>query len=291
MMIWIFFAVVIAGSLIAQYTISAFVVVYGGALGIQAGNISLYPPWLVELHISFFWYSWVFSALNRRLFDITKKNTYKWDVKSYVGKLFFAYLVISNTLRFALGFDILISYLITLLVVIVIPLYLAFLFHPVMERHEAKSRITGKEMKEIALKNPLACQFMAHYPQSKTYIFENQNKHDIGTCILLFRREREERNEIWEDILLEIPIDMKKKEPLNGSEKFHRYIFSHAEEGSCVLELSPEGILERDVIDKPLEKFDLDRFDSLFARFPPLQEIPLPIAVSGESYEVVENES
>ncbi|RJP33339.1 MAG: hypothetical protein C4527_04620 [Candidatus Omnitrophota bacterium] len=282
MLIWVFVAVVVGASVTIQFIISSFVMGLGGV------KLQIYPPWLIELHLSFFWFSYVFSCLRRRFFDVTKKNVYKFNMRKLLGNLFFAHLVAANLLRFALGQGILVSYVGSLIGTIVIPLMAAFLIQPMLEKHAAKPRIRGADMKEIALQSATVKKFLSQFPQCKAFVFENENRHDVGTCIFLHRRIRPERNDIFEDVLVEIPIDLKKRMPLQGTEKYRRYIFALAEEGSCVLDLPCEGILERTILDTPLETFDLERFDSLLVRFPSLRDVPLPVAVREEGdYETV----
>lgn len=74
MLWWVYVSVVVLCSLIINYIIEAFVGGFGAATG-SGGIVRIYPPWLVELHIAYFW----FSLIAQWLLDVFHNPLRKLD--------------------------------------------------------------------------------------------------------------------------------------------------------------------------------------------------------------------
>ncbi len=279
MLLWLLIAIGIAGSLIANFTIIGFVGAYGG-------QVELYPPWVVELHLNFYWFSYLFMAFNRKFFHVTTQKDYSF-LKPVFQYSYSLNLIASFMLRFAFNQSILVSYIATFVVLMWIPILLTILYRPYWEKRQESARIDEKQLKSIALQHEMAYRFTELYPDYKCFVIDYAVKNEVATCLFLHRRNRDDLPGLQEDVILEIPIDIKKKIPLKGREQIQRYIFRQGEGASAVMPLPMEDPFNTEEIVKPLDQYILDQFDTIFNRFPSLEITPLPIASRNTLYQEV----
>ena len=274
MLAWVFTAIVVASSIIVCFIIFAFT------------GLCVYPAWLIELQIAFFWFSGVFRYVKHKILMEADKNYDQWDLKPFVGYLFVAHIMFTFFLRFVFRENVYIAYLGTFIVGVVLPASVAFALYPRWLKRQETTKFKPGDIKEMAMKSALALQFMACFPEAKIYVSGHARKHEVGFCLFLYRRKREERPALWEDVLLEVAVDLKRKTALAGREQAQRYIFETVEELSAVFSLPPEAVWDEQELAKPLEEDILKRFDTLLARFPTLSQAPLPVVSRNLPYEI-----
>ena len=88
-----------------------------------------------------------------------------------------------------------------------------------------------------------------------------------------------------EDVLLELPVDMKTKQPLESNALSMRYIFESSENGSSIYHLDEGKSFEEYDLYARLDENTLNRFDSQIDRFPSLEAAPFPLAIRDRIYE------
>ncbi len=285
MNLWpVFVFVIVASSFIINFVIAAFVGAHGGGGGVFTmyfigGKIpSFYPPWLFELHLAFFWYSAIYGSLKRKFCDVTRGSNL-WEMASLIPKLLLPYLGISLLARFALDQSILVAYGVTWFLCVFLPMYIAIYLYPRKQAKLEEERIAPEKIQNIAEQHPLAQRFFSHYPEKRVDIIDNQRKKNVAICVFSHRISRPERAEMQEDLVLEIPVDLKARIPLEEQGNISRYIFYTNENRSAVIELDDKRILTLDERKKSLDEFTLSRYDTAFERFPSLLDNPLPVAV------------
>lgn len=291
---YVFFFVVISMEIGVGWTIY----VYTGMAG---KPFNVYPAWLWEVFFSFYWFSFVFKSLNKKYFDVTQPRTFVWELKPLAGWVLIIHFFSAYFLTFAIlplmGISllprVLIAYLGSYLLTVSVPMQLALVLYPRFQKKLESERITAERIRSIALQSPSVQRFVERYPNYLTYVYDNVLKNQTATCLFLYRQPRAERDRLYEDIVLEIPIDMKSKTPVERRVKNTHYIFLNGAESSAVLHFPGDdsrGDQATGGSHTPYPSLDEDtlrRFDSLMERFPLLDKIPFPLAVRGVPYELV----
>lgn len=289
---WIFVHIVTACMLIIGFVIAGFVLAFNPG-AISTGFIHIYPPlnipfvyppWLVESMLAFFWFSAVFSSLKRKFCDVTHAS-YLWELAPIIGKLLIAHIFLSVVLRVAFNLHLLLAYGGGWLVAVYIPMQIVIYRYPKKKQRLEETQLTAEKLKKITQKSQAVQAFLDVFPSASFYVIDNAVKHKIATCVLMHRQLRKERDRLYEDITLEIPVDLKKRTPLDGKAKVSRYIFQSDEAASAVVEL-PDltvGQLSGELL--PIDDFTLDKLDASFSRYPSLHDLPLPIATRQGTYQ------
>lgn len=239
--------------------------------------------WVLEIAATTFWFAMLFVLLKRAVWDITKRRTIYGNIKWLIIFFFFLHVVLAFILRFELHQSIFTAYPESFAACVVLPLILLPLYQYGVEKYGETARLPSERVFHIALQSGKAKDFVERYPACAVYVY-NHSHHDlIGTCLFQHRRKRSERQELYEDILLEVLIDLKKRQPYNGKERYIHYLFQPYQEGSIVMEL-PDGESNESNI---LDETTLERFDQIINSFPSLDRYPLPIAIRREPFEIV----
>jgi len=268
MYLWLILVSPIAVSL-ALYYVSA------------ARGAPLYPSWVVELHYAFFWFSGVFHSLRHEFHDITKKKSdFEQDMRWMVGYLFYAHILTALVLSLQFEIHVVIAYGGSLVVTIMLPIFIAkYLIHPYWKKRKRSEKQSPQTIAKIALATEVALEFAEKFNPIQTFVFDHLRENQTATCLLLHRCERPERNGLFEDRILQIPIDMKRKQAYTDNAKLIRYIFEDTEDQSAVIELEVPNNWQSIDFDQPLEAITLQQMDQAFPRYPTLHRAPLPIAV------------
>lgn len=288
-MLYLFFFVVVSIEICVGWTIYVFT-------GMRGTPVNVYPAWLWEVLFSFYWFSFVFKSLNKKYFDVTQTRSYVWELKPVAtwalsAHFVFVYLLsmaILPLMGVALLPRVLIAYLGSYIACVAIPMQLALWLYPRYQKNLESDRIPAAQIRDMALRCPAAQAFIQRHPNYLTFVCDNANKNEVASCLLLDRRSRSEREGFMEDVVLEIPVDMQNKAPIEEKIKASHYVYRNGTEGSAVLHLSEREI--PGAVDRAPEPLDFDllrRFDSLMERFPLLDKIPFPLAVRNTPYERV----
>jgi len=284
MLVWLYFFVVLTISL----------VMFGLFYSISKGEVSV-PAWLVEVMISFFWFSVVFKVLKDRYFDPTRPSPAPQILQSMVGCCFLGCVAIAYGL--SLGFlpwftdsvmhRILLAYLGGLAVVVYAPMAVAEFWYPRWARKQESVSARGEEIYALALECPAVKRFTALFPGCRVFVFNNKVKNVEASCLLAFRRERKERPGLWEEISLEVPVDWRARRAAASRIKPDRYIFQTGEEGSAVMHLSEPENWEVHANSTPLDEALLETFDRMVNRYPPMDKLPFRLAIHPVEYEEI----
>jgi hypothetical protein len=239
--------------------------------------------WVLEIAATVFWFATLFVFLKRAVWDITKRRTIYWNIKGLIIFLFFLHIALAFFLRFELHQSIFTAYPESFAACVVLPLILLPLYRYGSDQYGKTVRLPSERICQIAYQSALVRDFMERFPACIVYVY-NHSHHDlIGTCLFQHRRIRLEREDLYEDLLLEVLINLKKRQPYAGKERFIHYLFQPYQEGSIVMDLPDRGWTENDVLDE----MTLARFDQIVNSFPSLARYPLPIAIRKEPFEIV----
>jgi hypothetical protein len=286
-MLYLFFFVVVSIEICVGWTIYVFT-------GMRGQAFNVYPAWLWEVLFSFYWFSFVFATLNKKYFDVTQPRSYVWELKPLAGwalsihfvSAYLLSLAILPLMGVALLPRVLIAYLGSYALSVAIPMQLAMMFYPRYQKRLESDRIPASQIRDMALRSPSAQQFTQRYPNYLAFVCDNAHKNKVASCLFLDRRSRPEREGFMEDIVLEIPVDMQTKEPIEDKIKTSHYVYRNGAEGCAVMHLSDkETTGDGDRAPEPLDFDLLRRFDSLMERFPLLDKIPFPLAVRDTPHE------
>lgn len=276
MLVWLFFFVVLTILLLV------FVIFY-----FISGGMVYFPAWLVEVMLSFYWFSGIFKVLKDKYFDPTRLTPVpplfqSLAVSCFLGHIAAAYLLSLGILPWftdSLLRRILLSYIGSLLVGVYAPMAVAEFWYPRWVRKQESEAAGAEEIVALALTCPAARRFVEVFPGCQAYIFNNQVKNAEAACLLAFRRERTERPGLWEEFTLEVPVAWRSQHA--AGERIHpdRYIFQTDDEGSTVMHLPDPARWEDHAQPRPLEESWLECFDRMVNRYPPLGRMPFHLAV------------
>ncbi len=245
--------------------------------------------WILEVGAALVWFALSFAILRRTIWDVTTRRTIMWDIKQVVGFLFVLHIAVAFLLRFYYKQDLLFSYLSPLVLFVAFPLITYPLLKTLFIKLSKSRRLSAERIKTIASNTNAAKQFLLKYPGSKIYIYDHDRNHQVGVCLLQYRRTRDERPDLYEDLLLEIPINLKQKRVVEGKENFMHYIFQPYREGSIIMELPDDipQIYNSSDESNSLDQQVLSHFDGIMNAFPSLEQSPLPIAIRNIPFEMV----
>ncbi len=246
----------------------------------------LYPDWFLELHLAFFWFSGVFHSLTHEFHDISKKKSdFEKDMRWLMGYVFYAHVISALVLSLGLQVHFIAAYLGSLVVTVMLPTFTAKYFvHPYWKKRLKSERLTANTICEFASATETAQKFLRRFTPVEAFVFDHLRENQTATCLLLNRIERPERDGLFEDRILQIPVDLNQQIALDGNEKFIRYLFEDFEGQSAVLELDVPIEWQRIDFDQPLDSITLEQMDQAFPRYPSLQHAPLPIAIREVQY-------
>ena len=277
MLLWTFVAVIVAAILILCTTFEA----------VARGQIVILTPWMKEVLASFFWFSAVFRTMNYTYKDLAEQRDYMAGRQRLIGILIVLHVVSVYLARFALNQSLLVAYLGTLFLFAVIPLYGFYFIFPLVEKHRHTARVSAKTLHQLALFTREAQEFIHHFPRHETFVVGHSRKNLEAKCLFLYRHPRPELPDLWEDVVLEIPISLDKREVRFAGMQWSHYVFRNGEAGSTVVPLSVQGPLNESNLDAPLDPQVVVQFEIQPERYPRLVEVPLRLAVGGELYEKV----
>lgn len=239
--------------------------------------------WIFEIVASLAWFVLLYVVLKHILWDYTRKRTFLWNIKPLVVTLFFLHIGIAFFLRFWLQISIINAYPLSFGFCVVVPTLMIPLLLKFQEILGHQNRLTGVKVREIAMQSPTAQEFVQTYPDSTFYVYHHTRNHRIGTCLIQHRNSRQERPALFEDLLLEIFVDLMRCKVIPGKERITHYLFQPYQEGSIVMEL-PEGDWRNPTV---IPDSVLLQFDQIMNTFPSLESYPLPLAVRKVAFEIL----
>ncbi len=259
-------------------------------------GLMVYPWWLWELIFSFYWFSAVFHSLNKNYLDPTSPRTFLWDLKPMIAWVFSIHLVAGYAISFGIlcpmqvsfGGRALIAYLGSYVAIVAIPMQLAVIFYPKIQKKLESQRADPRMIQSLAMQCGEAQDFCQRFSPIRTFVSDHAWKNQIATCFLAHRFPRRERDGLWEEVVLAIPVDMSRKKGLGERIQVDRYLFQVEEGRSTVFHLPVENWMEEHARPKPLDSDTLNKFDTLLDRFPTLEEMPFPLAVRKVAFERIE---
>ena len=245
--------------------------------------------WILEVSAALVWFALSFAILRRTIWDVTIRRTIMWDIRQIVTLLFALHIAVAFLLRFYYKQDLLFSYLSPLVLLVAFPLIAYPLLRSLLIKLFQSRRLSAERIMAIASTTDAAKQFLQKYPDSRIYIYDHDRNHKVGVCLLQYRRTRDERPDLYEDVLLEIPINLKQKRVVEGKERFTHYIFQPYREGSIIMELPDDipQIYNYSNESNSLDQQVLSHFDGIINAFPSLEKSPLPIAIRNIPFEMV----
>ncbi len=248
-------------------------------VGLYYVGTKVLPPWLLETMLAVGWFVLLYFILKWLVRISLLSAAFLAEYKRLILWGFQLTIATTFVLRYFYQVEILISYLVPFLAFYICPFILAALHHHHKNKTANKEGLSARKLKQLALKNERIQTFLQRYPESSMFVIDNMKKHRFCRLICHYRRTRNEREELQEDLNLEVPIDMKKQQIVDEQMRFSHYLSQNEENGSSVLEMaeSPNHMIELD--DMPLENEIIQKFDELFPRFPLLDFIPLPVAL------------
>lgn len=255
----------------------------------------LYPWWLWDIFVSFYWLTAVFGSLNHNYLDTTKPRTFIWDLKPLIAWLFCIHWVVAYVTSLAILAPLgvpwwlrwIIAYPGTYVFTVAIPMQIAVIVYPRYQKKQIEERIDPGEIRALAMQCDEASEFVKQFPDSKAFVVDNAFKNKVATCLFLHRKTRPEMEGLWEDAVLEIPVDMTRYEPLREKIKAQRYIFQIAEGQSAVYHLPIDDFINRHVDSQRLDDDTLAKFDSSLFRYPSLETTPFSLAIRDVPFEAV----
>ncbi|MFB3785008.1 MAG: hypothetical protein ACE15F_01425 [bacterium] len=231
--------------------------------------------WLIEIPASLVWFILLYRALKWMIWDITAKRTFLWNIKSLIVLLFVLHIGVALLLRFGLHYSLFVSYPLSFAFGVILPLVTLTAVEKTREKRRYHPRLDARVILNLAQSCPPVKEFTRRYPIRAAYVFDHTRNHRVAACLFHHRRERPERADLFEDVLLEIEIDMRIRQALPDQTRITRYLFQPYQDGSILMELVGEAGDEK----LPLSQETLLRFDQILNRFPSLADDPLPIAL------------
>lgn len=279
--------VVISIFLTIEYLIFAFALTRGERL-------IIYPAWLNEIMIGFYWFAFVYWFARLRVANDEKRSEYKEFIIEKTGVWFCVHVVSAYVFSFALLYQqpalvrYPVSYLGTFVLTMILPvLYYRYRF-PRWQAKLESNQLSLSSLRKIALRCEDARRFVELFPSHRVFVYDNKVKNTVATCLLAHRTYRTERPDLQEEITLEIPIDIKKKRPVESGVKRSRYIFQTDDELGTVMHLHDTEQWDLHRSYDPLDQDTLRKFDTMINRFPSLRVTPFPLAVRKVPFEMIE---
>lgn len=226
------------------------------------------PGWMVELLMSYFWHSFVFVICARLYMKQADRHEFLRGKQLFFGWLFTIYLSVVLVLRFVLDVDYRFAYTVPIVVCVYFPFYVYLMWYPVYAKKADLARISPKRLLGLVKESPQVQAFLRCFADVKAYAYQIERKHHEAKCVFMHRRKREERDEMYEDIVLEVAVDLDAKPQRIVREELTRYLFQEGEEGSAVVHLPSEHEICVDAFQQPLEEIRLIQIDTAFERYP-----------------------
>lgn len=284
-MVQMYFIVVVTSSLLIWFILRAFT------------GVSVYPTWLIEAHLAFYWFYIVLQSLvdffrtgGRLLASGFEKRTYHENLWFLCDKLFFAHLISTIAMRLS-GIHFLIAYPGSLVVTVLIPLPIALKLYKRWQVVKESERIPAKILVDIARSHNEINAFLENYPDSTAYVADFAKKNQQATCYFVARRDRPEREDLAEDLIAVVSVDMKQRRITEAGVQYIRYLFYEYEDGVAVHHLPEPSPEHPERFDAPPDDFTLDKIDSAGPRHPTLKYAPLPIVTHNSAFERISDES
>ncbi|MFB3788902.1 MAG: hypothetical protein ACE15F_21285 [bacterium] len=276
MLLWLFFFTVLT-VLLLIFLIFYFV----------SGGMVWFPGWLVEIMLSFYWYSAIGKVLKDKYFDPTRLTPIPPFYQSLVVYCFLGHAAAAYALSLgilpwltdSIPRRILTAYLGSLFVLVYAPMAGAEFWYPRWVRKQEAEAAGAEEIASLALACPAARRFAELFPGCRVYVFNNKVKNAEASCLLAYRRERTERPGLWEEFTLEIPVAWRSRNAACERIQPGWYIFQSDDDGSTVMHLPDPERWESHAQPRPLEEAWLERFDRMVNRYPPMGTMPFRLAV------------
>lgn len=264
---------------------------FGAAMS-QGETLWVYPFWLTEIMASYYWFALVYLSLKGTI----NKDAPTCDLQRYVarraGNLFLLHIAEAWLLSLVFLPEIvnwpvrlIIAYPGTALITMVLPLALLPRRYRRWQKEQEAERVRPGKIRSWAMRSEAAQRFVERFPECKVFVFDHWVKNKTAACLFLHRAPRPEQAGLMEDVLLELPVDMKTKQPLESNAQSMRYIFKSSENSSSIYHLDEgKSFGEYDLYAR-LDENTLNRFDSQIDRFPSLDAAPFPLAIRNRIYE------
>jgi hypothetical protein len=279
MLWWVYISIVVFASLVINFTIAFFVGMLGGATGVGGAGFQLYPDWLVELHIAYFWFAliakWLLDVFCNPVRVLDRRKVNIEELRGMISYVMLAHMISTGALRL-LGVHWMYAYPIPFAVTVIAPVMIARAALPLWNKRQEEERLSEDAIRAIAEGGNLARQFMRAFPQAQAVVYCNERKNATAFCVFWTRNERDDLPGLREDTVLEVPVDMRKRE-VAGDGVLSRYIFLSNDAGTAVQHLPPPHPENLDAPSAPLDAFTLDKMNSAMYRHPHLEEAPLPL--------------
>ncbi|MBZ0258005.1 hypothetical protein K8I31_18210, partial [bacterium] len=261
MIIWVYVSIVVASSLGANYMIEMWVKLAGPTIvHSDTSGYQLYPDWLVECHYAYFWFSAVLHYLLDHFSSKFEKYNPLQEIQWMVDKVLIAHIVTVIPLRL-FGVPWQLAYGGSLLVTVVAPVGFATWYYPRWLKKQETEVFDAKSIVKAAKKSDGVLRFLAMYPAVSQYVFDNKLRNQNAVCLIQMRRSRPERDGLMEDILLQIPVDLKTLQPIEKELKFSRYLFYQVDERTSAFHLPDPSLDDVNSFDDPPDEFSLDKID------------------------------
>lgn len=288
MLIWVFLCIVVGSSLQINYVMEAFIRMGGGLAMADTSRFVLYPDWVEELHYAFFWFSAILRTLMNVFWPAADRRSYMEDLKDMITWVMLAHAVsvlILRMLRVPWWF----AYPGSALVTVAAPVWIASLWRPRHLKRLESEQLSGDSIRKIAERSDLTLRFIRLLPPGAVFVVDNAVKNEHATCLFLHRRPRMERPGLREDLILQMPIDLKELRPIEDGAVLTRYLFYSHEEGVSAVHLDGPDLSDPASLDAPIDAFTLDKIDSAAPRHPSIEDAPLPLVVRDAVWRRVEN--
>ncbi|MDP8246464.1 MAG: hypothetical protein P9L94_20450 [Candidatus Hinthialibacter antarcticus] len=279
MLLWTFATIIVTASLGVNFTIQTFVKMFGQ-------SVEIYPSWLVECHYAYYWFSAVLLVLLDKFSADFLKRTYMQDLQWMVDKVLLAHIATVVPLRL-LGIPWQIAYGGSFVLTVVAPVAFASWYYPRWLKKQETEVIGAASIADIAKGCETVQRFLDYFPAARLYVFDNKIKNNSAICLFQIRRKRHEREGLMEDILLQIPVDLKRLQPVEKDVKLSRYLFYEEDQRASAFHLPEPTLDDLQTFEAPPDEFSLDKIDSALYRHPSLTDVPLPIAARQVEYEVI----
>lgn len=273
---------ILAWSILALCVLISFIL--GQLMAFKGYGTDGFAPWFLELHVMYFWFSLIFLLIAGLYKNYAQKHDFLRGKQYFMGWLFTLYVAAVMVLRFAFEVDVMLAYGLPILFCIIIPFNSFFIRHSIITERLEKNKIAPDWLYKIVIESSRALSFLQCFPDAKAYAFQLEQKHSDAKCIFVHRRKRDERPEMYEDIVLEVTVNTNTNPPQIAQEECSRYLFHDGEEGSAVIHLYPVNEIKIETFNQPLEYITLTQFDSAFERYPLLGHLPLALAAWRDSY-------
>jgi len=254
----------------------------------------VFPFWLTEMMISFYWFGLLYWFLKLRLNQEERAKGYQRLLVKLTGALFRAHIIEAWLLSLVIlpmfcdmPIRLLIAYPGTAVITVLIPLALTPMTYNRWAKKQASERIRPTKIRSLALRNQEAQRFIELFPECKTYIYDHKVENQVAVCLFLHRQYRPEREGLLEDITLHVPIDMKTKLPIDNRTSIMHYIFTMDDQSSSIMHLDYDDPIAAHKDQITLNEQLLDKFDMQMDRFPSLQDAPFQLVIRKTTFEII----